>query len=90
MEVTNDLLAGQQRVVAHVVDRDFDPDRFPGVTVEPELAGHSPGFGFQPLCRFAEQRLLRRFNDPRSMSVEVDDEILVCATPLNGAADALR
>ncbi len=29
MEVANNLLGGEQRIVTNVVDRDFDADRFP-------------------------------------------------------------
>jgi hypothetical protein len=90
VEVADDLLAWQQRVVAHVVDRDFDAERFPSVTVESQFAGHPPGFGFESLGWFAKQSLLGRVDDPGSVSIEIDDEVLVFAAAFNWAANALN
>lgn len=54
MEVANDLLRRQQRVVADVVNRGLDADRSPLRTIKSKLAGGAPRFRFDPMGRFAK------------------------------------
>jgi len=86
--VTDDLLRCQQCVVANVVHRNFDTDRPPLPSIETQLAGRSPGLGFNSLGWFAEQSLLRRVENPRLVTVEGDGEVLV-AGAIDRTADPL-
>ena len=88
MEVTNDLLRCEQCIVAYVVHRDFDTDGPPLRSVEPQLAGRSPGLGFDSFGWFAEQGLLRRVENPRLVTVEGEGEVLV-AGAIDRTADPL-
>ncbi|KAA1258162.1 hypothetical protein LF1_06770 [Rubripirellula obstinata] len=89
MEVADDLLRRQQRVVADVVDRDSDADRSPTCSIETQLAGGAPGLGFKSFGWFAKQRLLGRVDDPRPVPIERDDEVLVFTTAFDRASDSL-
>ncbi|KAA1258267.1 hypothetical protein LF1_07830 [Rubripirellula obstinata] len=89
MEVADDLLRREQRVVADVVDRDSYADRSPTSSIETQLTGGAPGLGFESLGRFAKERLLGRVDDPRAMTIKVDDEVLVFAAAFDRTADSL-
>ena len=89
MEVTDDLLRREQRVVANVVDRDSDAERSPACSIETQLAGGAPGLGFESLRWFAKKRLLGRVDDPRPVTIERDDEVLVFAAAVDRTADSL-
>ena len=88
MEVTNDLLRCEQCIVAYVVNRDFDTNRPPLRSVEPQFAGRSPRLGFDSFGWFAEQGLLRWVENPRLIAVEGDGEVLV-AGAIDRTADPL-
>ena len=70
--MANDLLRCQERVVADVIDRNFDADWPPLRPVKSQLSSGAPGFGFDPPGWFAKQRLLGRVKDPRLVAVEDD------------------
>lgn len=89
MEVANDLLGRQQRVVADVVNRDLDADRSPLRTIKSKFASGAPRFRFDPTGWFAKQCLLRRIEHPRLIAVECDRQVLV-AGPFDGTTDPLR
>ncbi|TWT51024.1 hypothetical protein Pla22_38000 [Rubripirellula amarantea] len=89
MEVADDLLRREQGVVADVVDRDSDAERSPACSVETQFAGGAPGLGLESLGWFAKQRLLRRVDDPGTVAIKVDDEILIFAAAFDRATDAL-
>ncbi|MFN3193913.1 MAG: hypothetical protein ACE361_25605 [Aureliella sp.] len=88
MEMTDDLLRCQQCIVANIVYRNFDTDRPPLRSIEPQFASRSPGLGFDSFGWFAEQGLLRRVENPRLVTVEGDGEILV-AGAIDRTADSL-
>lgn len=76
MEVADDLLARQQRVIAHVVNRDGRANRFP-TAIKPKFATRSPRFCFDTFRRLAKQRLLWRVDHPGSLAVELHFQILL-------------
>lgn len=89
MEVADDLLRREQRVVADVVDRDADAERSPACSVETQLTSGAPGLGFESFGRFAKERLLGRVDDPGPMPIERDDEVLVFGAAFDRTADSL-
>ena len=89
MEVADDLLRREQRVVADVVDRDSYAERSPACSVETQLASGAPGLGLESFGWFAKQRLLGRVDDPRPMTIERDDEVLVFAAAFDRTSDSL-
>ena len=72
MEMANDLLRREQGVVADVVDRNLDADRSPLCSVKSQLAGCSPGLGFDSFGWFAKQSLLGWIKHPRLIAIEGD------------------
>ncbi len=77
MEMADDLLACQKCIVADVVDRDLDSDRCPDSVGISQFASHAPALGLETRDRFAEQRLLRRVDDPGAITIVGDTEILI-------------
>jgi hypothetical protein len=75
--MTYDLLACQKCIVTNVVDRDLDSDRCPDSVGISQFASHPPALGLETRDRFAEQRLLRRVDDPRAIAIVGDAEILI-------------
>ena len=76
MKMPDDLLACQQSIVAHVVDRDHRSDRSPPPLYKSQLTGRSPRLGLDTPCRHTKERLLRRIQEPRFLTVEGDAQIL--------------
>ncbi len=74
--MANDLLRRQQSVVADVIDRYARTDRSPLTSFETQLSGRAPGFRFDSMSWFAQQRLFRRIEEPSPASVECDAEVL--------------
>ena len=89
MEMADDLLACQKCIVADVVDRDLDSDRCPDSVGIPQFASHSPALGLETGDRFAEQRLLGRVDDPGSIAIVGDAEILITFVVGNRTSNAL-
>jgi len=77
MEMADDLLACQKCIVTNVVDRDLDSDRCPDSVGISQFASHPPALGLETRDRFAEQRLLRRGDDPRAIAIVGDAEVLI-------------
>ncbi len=70
--------AGLSEVHSHnVVDRDLDSDRCPDSVGISQFASHAPALGLETRDRFAEQRLLRRVDDPGAITIVGDTEILI-------------
>ena len=76
MKVTHDLLACQKCVVTNVVDRDLDSDRCPDSVGISQFASHSPAFCLETRYWFAEQCLLGRVDDPGTIAIKGNAEIL--------------
>ena len=76
MKVADDLLARQQRVVAHVVNRDGGTNRFPSA-IKPKLPSRSPRLCFDAFRRLAQKRLLGRVDHPGSLTVELHFQVLL-------------
>ena len=76
MKVADDLLARQQRVVAHVVNRDGRANRFPSA-IKSKFTSRSPRLCFDTFCGFAEKRLLGRVDHPGSLTVELNFQVLL-------------
>ena len=77
MEMADDLLACQKCIVADVVDRNLDSDRCPDSVGISQFASHAPAFRLETRYWFANQRLLRRVDDPGAIAIVVDAEILI-------------
>jgi hypothetical protein len=77
VKVTHDLLACQKCIVTDVVDRDLHADWCPDSVGIPQFASHSPALGLETGDRFAEQRLLGRVDDPGTIAIVGDAEILI-------------
>ena len=75
--MANDLLACQKCIVTDVVDRDLDSDRCPDSVGISQFASHAPALGLETRDRFAEQRLLGRVDDPGTIAIVGDAEILI-------------
>ena len=87
--MADDLLACQKCIVADVVDRDLHSDRYPDSVGISQFASHSPALGLETRDRFAEQRLLRRVDDPRTIAIVGDAEILITFVVGNRTSNAL-
>ena len=77
MKVTHDLLACQKCIVTDVVDRNLHADWCPESVRIPQFASHAPALGLETGDRFAEQRLLGRFDDPGTIAIVGYAEILI-------------
>ena len=89
VEVADDLLAGQKRVVADVVDGDDRTDRHPPAAHESQFPGRAPRLGPDSLGGDAEQGLFRRIQEPRVGSIKRHAQVLH-VTGIDGPADGLR
>lgn len=89
MKVTHDLLACQKCILTNVVDRDLDSDRCPDSVGISQFASHSPAFCLETGDRFAEQRLLRRVDDPGTIAIVGDAEILITFVVGNRSSNPL-
>jgi hypothetical protein len=76
VKVTHDLLACQKCIVADVVDRDLDSDRCPDSVGITQFASHTPALGLEPRDGLAKQGLLGRVDDPGTIAIVGDAEIL--------------
>ena len=87
--MTNDLLACQKRIVADVVDRDLYSDRYPDAIGKPQFTSHAPALRLEPRHWFAEQSLFRRIDDPGTIAIVSDAEILPIVVIGNRTSNAL-
>ncbi len=87
--MTNNLLACQKRIVTDVVDRDLYSDRCPDSIGKPQFTSHAPAFGFETRDWFAEQSLFRRIDDPGTIAIVRDAEILPIVIVGHRASNAL-
>jgi len=76
VKVTHDLLACQKCIVADVVDRDLDSDRCPDSVGISQFASHAPALRLETRYWFAEQRLFGRVDNPGTIAIVGDTEIL--------------
>jgi hypothetical protein len=88
--MTYDLLACQKCIVTNVVDRDLDSDRCPDSVGISQFASHPPALGLETRDRFADQRLLRRVDDPRAIAIVGDAEILITFVVGNRTSNPLH
>ena len=77
MEVADDLLACQKRIVTDVVDRDLDSDRCPDSVGISQFTSHAPALRLEARYWFAEQSLLGRVDDPGTIAIVGDAEVLI-------------
>jgi len=89
VKVTYDLLACQKCIVTNVVDRDLDSDRCPDTVGISQFTSHAPAFRLETRDRFAEQRLLGRVDDPGTIAIVGDTEILTIVVIGNRTSNAL-
>ena len=76
MKVTHNLLACQKCIVTNVVDSDLDSDRCPDSVGISQFASHAPAFRLETRYWFAKQRLFGRVDDPGTIAIVGDAEIL--------------
>jgi hypothetical protein len=76
VKVTHDLLACQKCIVTNVVDSDLDSDRCPDSVGISQFASHAPAFRLETRYWFAKQRLFGRGDDPGTIAIVGDAEIL--------------
>lgn len=76
MEMANDLLACQKRIVTDVIDCDLYSDRCPNAIGKPQFTSHAPALRLEPRYWFTEQSLFRRIDDPGTIAIVRDAEIL--------------
>lgn len=89
MKVTNDLLACQKSIVTDVVDRDLHSDRCPDSIGKPQFTSHAPALRLEPRYWFTEQSLFWRIDDPGTIAIVRDAEILPIVIVGHGASNAL-
>jgi hypothetical protein len=77
VKVTHDLLACQKCVVTNVVDRNLDSDRCPDSVGISQFTSHAPALGLEARYWFAEQSLLGRVDDPGTIAIVGDAEVLI-------------
>jgi hypothetical protein len=75
--MADNLLACQKGIVTDVVDRDLDSDRCPDSVGISQFTSHAPALGFEPRYWLAKQRLLGRVDDPGTIAIVGDAEILI-------------
>jgi hypothetical protein len=76
MKMADDLLACQKCILTNVVDRDLYSDRCPDTVCISQFSSHAPAFCLETGDRFAEQRLLGWVDDPGTIAIVGDAEIL--------------
>jgi hypothetical protein len=74
--MTDNLLACQKGIIRDVVDRDLYSDRCPDSIGISQFASHPPALGLETRDRFAEQRLFGRVDNPGTIAIVGDAEIL--------------
>ncbi len=89
MKVAHDLLACQKGIVTDVVDRDLDSDRCPDSVGISQFASHAPTLRLETRYWFAEQRLFWRVDDPGTIAVVGDAEVLTIVVVGNRTSNAL-
>ena len=89
MEMTNDLLACQKRIVTDIVDRDLYSDRCPDTVGISQFTSHAPAFRLETRYWFAKQRLLGRVDDPGTNAIVGDAEILTIVVVGHRASNPL-
>ncbi len=89
MEMANNLLACEQCVVADVVDGDLHADWRPSTSGVTQLASHAPRLRFDTTKWFAEQRLLGWIDNPGTIAIVGDTEILTIVVVGNRTSNAL-
>ena len=77
MKMADDLLACQKGIVTDIVDRDLDSDRCPDTVGISQFTSHAPALSLEPRDGLANQRLLGRVNDPGTIAIVGDAEILI-------------
>jgi hypothetical protein len=77
MEMADDLLACQKCIVTNVVDRDLDSDRCPNSVGISQFTSHAPALRLEARHWFAEQSLLERVDDPGTIAIVGDAEVLI-------------
>ena len=87
--MADDLLACQKCIVTNVVDCDFDSDRCPDSVGISQFSSHPPALGLETQDRFAEQRLLGRVDDPGTIAIVGDAEILFTFVVGNRTSNSL-
>ncbi len=87
--MTNDLLACQKRIVTDIVDRDLYSDRCPDAIGEPQFTSHAPALRFEPRYWFTEQCLFRRIDDPGTIAIVRDADVLTIVVIGNRTSNAL-
>ena len=75
--MTNDLLACQKGIVTDVVDCDLDSDRCPDSVGISQFTSHAPALRLKTRYWLAEQRLLGWVDDPGTIAIVGDAEILI-------------
>ena len=88
--MTYDLLACQKCIVTNVVDRDLDSDRCPDSVGISQFASHPPALGLETRDRFAEQRLFGRVDNPGTIAIVGDAEILFAFVVGNRTSNPLH
>ena len=89
MKVTHDLLACQKCIVTNVVDRDLDANRCPDTVGISQFTSHAPAFRLETRYWFAEQSLLGWVDDPGTIAIEGDAEILFTFVVGNRTSNSL-
>ena len=89
MKVTHDLLACQKCIVTDVIDCDLDSDRCPDSVGISQFASHAPALGLETRYWFAEQRLFGRVDDPGTIAIVGDTEILITFVVGNRTSNSL-
>ncbi len=87
--MADDLLACQKCIVADVVDRDLHSDRCPDSVGISQFTSHAPALRLKTRYWLAEQRLLGRVDDPGSIAIVGDAEILITFVVGNRTSNAL-
>jgi hypothetical protein len=89
VKVTHDLLACQKGIVTDIVDRDLYADRCPDTVGISQFASHAPALRLETRYWFAEQRLLGRVDDPGTIAIVGDTEILIAFVVGNRTSNTL-
>ena len=75
--MADDLLACQKCIVTNVVDRDLHSDRCPDSVGISQFTSHAPALRLKTRYWLAEQRLFGRVDDPGTIAIVGDTEILI-------------
>jgi len=75
--MADNLLACQKGIVTDIVDRDLDSDRCPDTVGISQFTSHAPALSLEPRDGLTKQRLLWRVDDPGTIAIVGDAEILI-------------